>query len=83
MVRPFFLDCARASALGTVELCPQFKTLLLCPRPDMGAQGLGIVHVHRFSDAHCNVDPRGPKVVKGVWDEPFFVHPRDVGILVL
>ena len=72
-----------SSVLRAVEFVPHFKTLLFRPRPDMVAQSFGIVHVHGFSDAHCNVDSWGPKVVKGVWDEPFVVHPGDVGVFVL
>ena len=64
------------------SIWPSFQDIAFPSRPDMVAQSFGIVHVHGFSDAQCNVDSWGPKVVKGVWDEPFVVT-GDVGVFVL
>ena len=72
----------RGSALGAVEFGPQIKALRFSPRPHMVAQGLCIVHVHSFSNPNSDVNSAGPKVMKGVRNEPFVVHPRDVGILI-
>ena len=71
----------RGVSLGCCRIWPQIKAALQSKTSHGRARPLHRSW-HNFSNPNSDVNSAGPKVMKGVRNEPFVVHPRDVGILV-